>query len=512
MNVVSVGYNPNDGATPLRSDNIGGGLFQQAGHDFIGGINKTRRGISRQSKKLEQRVKTNATQLVQATRAGAKTFRQRLDDKKGSGFKKGFSSNRPFPVGPFPGKNGAGVFTGGHFRFNDRVFGGAMSTGGALSTGGAMNTGGAFSTGGAMSTGGAFSTGGAMSTGGAFSTGGAMSTGGAFSTGGAMSTGGVLNPGKLGSMIEKNNFRLPQTVPEMYHTLMRLNPKAWDMHQETAAQILGAPRSPMYPMLDVQNPITGKKSYEKILNHKTSAEAAKHLELLHDQGVGGSFFKAIKHTMKNAANNAMNFFKNANKHKDKIKNAIAKAQSTAQQAQQFIEPVFAAAQQAGKIHSDIKSGANPISSVIKGATQLLQDRASAGGIDSSHAMKGLDVINQAHSIASKAHTEASQLLNKVQGSSSEAAQKANKAIQLASSLVKGSPFEEHLSNASDRLQNTHQSLQQHLQNAKGKMDLAKQIIGDSRIKTQPTTSVHNQLEEQNPISGVQLLSNQIETT
>jgi lysophospholipase L1-like esterase len=76
--------------------------------------------------------------------------------------------------------------------------GGAISTGGVVSTGGAVLTGGTASTGGAISMGEAISTGGKPTTGDAASTGGAVSTGDAGSTGGAVSTGDAAATGEVG--------------------------------------------------------------------------------------------------------------------------------------------------------------------------------------------------------------------------------------------------------------------------------------------------------------------------
>jgi len=90
------------------------------------------------------------------------------------------------------------------------------------------------------------------------------------------------------------------TAPELYHFLIHLDPREWELVRETAAQHIGMKPSTMWgplPGLEKGGELkVPKQHYQKIIQCHHPVVAAKFLEAEHVHG-GGFFKSAIHHTL-----------------------------------------------------------------------------------------------------------------------------------------------------------------------------------------------------------------------
>lgn len=133
--------------------------------------------------------------------------------------------------------------------------------------------------------------------------GGGYSSGGAYSSGGSLHTAGSFDNVNMGGGID--------TPKKLYHDVLKMNPRKWELMREMASQTLGARPSPMWGDLKAGTmPAHYRTHLENILRMPSPHGAARLVEAEHGYGKGAGFSQTLRH-IKNKVTDLFN----ANKHK-----------------------------------------------------------------------------------------------------------------------------------------------------------------------------------------------------
>lgn len=209
-------------------------------------------------------------------------------------------------------------------------------------------------------------------------------SGGGGSIQGGSIQGGVLTGGSGGggSIVEgPTNSNDPK---QLYHHILGLTPRKWELMREISSQTLGAVPSPMWGDLKVGGSLLSENDrhhHENILRMPSPHGAARLVEAELGYGKGGGFTK----TLSNIANKAASIY-TAGHH----------ALQFASKNRQFIDKVPFLAKHSGKINR-VLDAANAIDAALYPVVRTLQ----ATKTDKSKAME-----HKLHNEASKALNEA----------------------------------------------------------------------------------------------------------